>query len=348
MQKKILRGVTVAVCTVIMTTSIAFSNSLEVEAKTNPVGVMSMMNNSVQTVTEGDDAEWVSANGIELDTTPVAATNPTVDFGLNGIWTYVDNAENNPSPVLLDQESNTWVLAMYEGTTVTLGVTQSYGTGYTITPVAIASNVVAAVGNEAGLVIGAPMVGTDTIICQLCDAAGNPVIATQITIAINVVQAMPGTGNGLVTNDVLVGVTTSESTSTEATTQSDSQKVQEMLKLINKERAKLGRGALTINSELQAIAERRAVEIYSDFRHNGTGIIVSDIIGNSECITRYSGSITPSTALRNFKSSSAHWDLIMSSDCSIVGIGFYKNDCVVLPGAYVTQEELEEMNNWDW
>ena len=355
--RNVLKGTTVAVTAAVITASMSLTNPMVVEAKTNPVGTVNIDNqasiinvlgkSSTTAKYTSDDVVFVGYDGCDM--TPHATSDDddetvaTGTFNLNGIWTYVDNSANNPSPVLIEQENNTWVLTMYQGTTLVLGTTQTA----TATPISVPTGAVATACNEQGIVIAGVNTGIDVIAYQV------PGITTTVTLAINVVPAAPGTGNGLVTNDTLVGVTTGNTTSTSTTSQSDSAKVQEMLKLINNARAKLGRGPLTINSELQAIAERRAVEIYSDFRHNGTGIINSMTISNSECITKGNSSgngsgINASAALSNFISSKPHWNLISADDNTIVGIGFYKNCCVVLPGAYTSEEDLEMMDDWDW
>ena len=367
MKRGILRGATVAVAATIMATSMSLASPMTVEAKVRNTGKnitafveipeyvdddyippagYKVVDNKVVPIDGGAPINNTSIPASTTAATPAAVS----DFNLNATWTYLENSANNPVPVMVEQSPNVWVVAMYQGTSAVFGVNQNYGAGMIPTVVSAATGCAAAAGNEAGIIIAANTVGTDMLTYQLVNPqAGAPATATTITIAVSVVPAAPGTGNGVMTNVNAQPAAPVGSTTTTAKT--DREKTQEMLKLINAERAKLGRGPLSIHDELQAVAERRAVEIYSDYRHNGTGIINSDTIYNTECITRTvtsngsntSASITANRAISSFKGSSLHWKFITNSDCSIAGISFYKNCCVVLTGGYA---EVEEELDW--
>ena len=362
-KREVLRGATVAVAAAIMTTSMSLANPMVVEAKVKPAKTVAMFTE----IPEYVDDDYIPPAGYEVidnkvvpigggaaingsTVTATAATPVTVsDFNLNATWTYLENTANNPVPVMVEQSANVWVVAMYQGTSAVFGVSQNYGAGMVPTVAATSTGCVATAGNEAGIIVTANTVGTDVITYHLVNPqAGAPVTATAITIAVNVVPAAPGTGNGVMTN---VSIAPAQSAAiTQSVSQTDAQKTQEMLKLINAERAKLGRGPLTINSEIQAVTDRRAKEIYNDFRHNGTGSIDTDTIGSNECITKITTSIGTNTsnisasrALNNFKKSSVHWNVITGDTRCYVGISFYKNCCVVTPG-FVKETD----DDWSW
>ena len=124
------------------------------------------------------------------------------DFNITGKWTYIDNTENNPVPVLIDQGSNTWILAIYQGTKVSLDINHTYGKYYA--PYVVEkSDFVSIGGDNSEIEVNALQVGTDIVSIQLIDLEEEEEIvasATQVTLIVNVVPANPDTGNGIWTN----------------------------------------------------------------------------------------------------------------------------------------------------
>ena len=357
--RNVLKGTTVAVTAAVITASMSLTNPMVVEAKTNPVGTVNIDNqasiinvlgkSSTTAKYTSDDVVFVGYDGCDM--TPHATSDDddetvaTGTFNLNGIWTYVDNSANNPSPVLIEQENNTWVLTMYQGTTLVLGTTQTA----TATPISVPTGAVATACNEQGIVIAGVNTGIDVIAYQV------PGITTTVTLAINVVPAAPGTGNGLVTNDTLVGVTTGNTTSTSTTSQSDSAKEQEFVRLLNIERAKLGLQPLTMNSELNALADKRLAEVKVNFSHNGA----LTWLGNMFCYEELtSGASTAAEAIVNFKCSVDHWVDLTDPCVDVIGLANTGGLWVVIPGcssaeykADTTIKELEEEfgdEYWNW
>ncbi len=121
-------------------------------------------------------------------------------FGLNGTWSYAENVGNQPSPVLVDQGNNTWVLAMYQGTTVVLGTAQTFGASF-VPVLATAVNAQAPVAvNEAGVVVAGISAGVTANIISLMDTATNSIATAQpITLVVNVIPAAPSAGNDTLT-----------------------------------------------------------------------------------------------------------------------------------------------------
>lgn len=139
---------------------------------------------------------WAETNQAEINF-PISVS----DFYLTGEWTYIDNAENNPVPVLIDQGSNTWILAMYQGTKVSLDMKQTYG-NYYVPYVAKDSDFVTISGDKE-IEVKALQAGVDILPLQLIDLKEEDEIVSftsQVTLIVNVVPAQPGTGNGIWTN----------------------------------------------------------------------------------------------------------------------------------------------------
>lgn len=126
----------------------------------------------------------------------------TSDFYLTGKWTYIDNKDNNPVPVLINQGSNTWILAMYQGTKVCLDIEHTYGNYYG-PYVAEKSDLFTISGDNKEVDVNALQVGTDVVLLQLIDYDEEDEIVsavTKVTLIVNVVPAQPNTGNGIWTN----------------------------------------------------------------------------------------------------------------------------------------------------
>ena len=124
------------------------------------------------------------------------------DVNLTGKWTYVDNTDNNPIPVLIAQGEQTWTLAIYQGTKVSLGMNDTY-MFYELLPVE-QSNCVTIRGTLGEIEVEAMSIGTEVVTLPFIDIVEEDerkVSKTQMTLIVNVVPAQPNTGNGIWTND---------------------------------------------------------------------------------------------------------------------------------------------------
>lgn len=369
--KNVVKGATYAVATAIMTASLALSDPLTVAAQTsnnakyNTAKVIDYSDMYVPPKRDDGEGYSPSAPAIEVDAvsgpqpaSPVqgVATQQT-GFNLTGVWTYLANDANNPAPVLVDQGNNNWLLAVYQGTTVNLNF-NGMQTGVVPQVLGVTNNFVATVGTENGIVIAANTVGIDAAIYNMN--------GTNVSVIISVVAPNPGAGvPGLITNATNVVPTTTPNTpvdneagegydggstiTTESVAQNQDKayQAQEFIRLLNAERAKLGRQPLSVYGEFQSIAERRAVEIYSDFRHNGTGSVEDNTITSSECITTCG---TASSAIAAFKKSFRHWNTMTFEEDTWIGVSFYKNRCCVITGHRLSQDAIDEIedDNADW
>lgn len=372
--KNVVKGATYAVATAIMTASLALSDPLTVAAQTsnnakyNTAKVIDYSDMYVPPKRDDGEGYSPSASAIEVDAvsgpqpaSPVqgVATQQT-GFNLTGVWTYLANDANNPAPVLVDQGNNAWLLAVYQGTTVNLNF-NGMQAGVAPQVLGVTNNFVATVGTENGIVIAANTVGIDAAIYNMN--------GTNVSVIISVVAPNPGTGvPGLITNATNVVPTTTPTTpnttvvddgegysgggstitaESVAQNQDKAYQAQEFIRLLNAERAKLGRQPLSVYGEFQSIAERRAIEIYSDFSHNGTSSSSDSSINTSECITTCG---TASSAIAAFKKSFRHWNSLTGETHTWIGVSFYKNRCAVIIGSKDddswyedTMEEIEDM-----
>lgn len=113
---------------------------------------------------------------------------------------------------------------------------------------------------------------------------------------------------------------------------------QEMITLINEERAKVGAPALKVDDTLMSYSQYWAVHLTTDFRHSTlddirnyatTMYVSSDLIEGRENITT-AGNVTtvksPCTrAMNNFMNSEGHRNTLLSTEYTRVGVGFATN-----------------------
>ena len=107
---------------------------------------------------------------------------------------------------------------------------------------------------------------------------------------------------------------------------------QEVLKLVNEERAKEGRTPLALDQKLCEAASVRAGEIVSQFSHtrpDGTScftILQQNNISYRTCGENIAaGQITPAAVMDSWMHSEGHRANIMSSDFGKLGVGFVKS-----------------------
>ena len=131
---------------------------------------------------------------------------------------------------------------------------------------------------------------------------------------------------------------TTTSTSTNSTTSSYAN---EVLKLVNAERAKAGLSAFTTNTSLTAAANKRAVEIKTSFSHtrpNGSGF--QTVLGDYSISYRAAGENiaygqkTPQAVVTAWMNSPGHRANILNANFSKLGVGVYQSNGTV----YWTQE----------
>lgn len=113
---------------------------------------------------------------------------------------------------------------------------------------------------------------------------------------------------------------------------------QEMITLINEERAKVGAPTLKVDDTLMSYSQYWAVHLTTDFRHSTlddirnyatTMHVSSDLIEGRENITT-AGNVTtvksPCTrAMNNFMNSEGHRNTLLSTEYTRVGVGFATN-----------------------
>lgn len=113
---------------------------------------------------------------------------------------------------------------------------------------------------------------------------------------------------------------------------------QEMIELVNNERAKVGAPALKVDDTLMSYSQYWAVHLTTDFRHSTlddirnyatTMHVSSDLIEGRENITT-AGNVTtvesPCTrAMNNFMNSEGHRNTLLSTEYTRVGVGFATN-----------------------
>ncbi len=138
------------------------------------------------------------------------------------------------------------------------------------------------------------------------------------------------------------GNTTKPSTTPAPTSNSTtSSYANEVLKLVNVERAKAGLTAFTTNSSLTAAANKRAVEIKSSFSHtrpNGSGF--QTVLGEYNVSYRAAGENiaygqkTPQEVVTAWMNSPGHRANILNGNFSKLGVGVYQSNGTV----YWTQE----------
>lgn len=113
---------------------------------------------------------------------------------------------------------------------------------------------------------------------------------------------------------------------------------QEMITLINEERAKVGAPALKVDDTLMSYSQYWAVHLTTDFRHSTlddirnyatTMHVSSDLIEGRENITT-AGNVTTvkspcMRAMNNFMNSEGHRNTLLSTEYTRVGVGFATN-----------------------
>ena len=105
---------------------------------------------------------------------------------------------------------------------------------------------------------------------------------------------------------------------------------QEVIRLVNEERAKVGKAPLQYNAKLQEIAMLRAKEISILFSHDRPdGRLFDTAFGETgvgcpdgENIAK--GSLTPERVMRIWMNSLGHKVAILSPTATHIGVGFYK------------------------
>lgn len=151
----------------------------------------------------------------------------------------------------------------------------------------------------------------------------------------NVVSATLPSQNQTTTNTTSntanQGTTVQNSTGTVSTSQDAQTYANEVLKLLNQERAKAGLGALTTNATLQKAANKRAQEIVSSFSHTRPdGRSSFSVLDEYNISYRAAGENiaygqkTPSEVMNAWMNSSGHRANILGSQFGKVGIGVYK------------------------
>ncbi len=133
------------------------------------------------------------------------------------------------------------------------------------------------------------------------------------------------------TNTAKQNTTTQNSTGAVSTSQDAQSYANEVLKLVNQERAKVGLGALTTNATLQKAANKRAQEIVTSFSHTRPdGRSSFSVLDEYNISYRAAGENiaygqkTPSAVMNAWMNSSGHRANILGSQFGKVGIGVYK------------------------
>ena len=135
--------------------------------------------------------------------------------------------------------------------------------------------------------------------------------------------------------------TATKPTATTSTNSTTSSYANEVLKLVNAERAKAGLSAFTTNSSLTAAANKRAVEIKSSFSHtrpNGSGF--QTVLGEYSVSYRAAGENiaygqkTPQAVVTAWMNSQGHRANILNANFNKLGVGVYQSSGTI----YWTQE----------
>ena len=144
-------------------------------------------------------------------------------------------------------------------------------------------------------------------------------------------QTTTNTTANTTTNTANQGSTAQNSTGTVTTSQDAQSYANEVLKLVNQERAKAGLGALTTNATLQQAANKRAQEIVTSFSHTRPdGRSSFSVLDEYNISYRAAGENiaygqkTPSEVMNAWMNSSGHRANILGSQFGKVGIGVYK------------------------
>lgn len=104
--------------------------------------------------------------------------------------------------------------------------------------------------------------------------------------------------------------------------------VNEVFRLVNQERAKAGKSALTLDNNLCRIADARAKEISTNYSHDGFAAYRAELypyyhnyVGENIAF----GSINPTSAMNKWMNSSEHRSNILDDDFTDIGIGIYND-----------------------
>ena len=102
----------------------------------------------------------------------------------------------------------------------------------------------------------------------------------------------------------------------------------EVFRLVNQERAKAGKSALTLDSNLCRIADARAKEISTNYSHDGFAAYRAELypyyhnyVGENLTF----GAISPTLAMNRWMNSSKHRSNILDDDFTDIGIGIYND-----------------------
>ncbi|MBI5702952.1 MAG: NBR1-Ig-like domain-containing protein [Chloroflexota bacterium] len=108
--------------------------------------------------------------------------------------------------------------------------------------------------------------------------------------------------------------------------------VQQLIELINQARAEVGRPALTVNPQLTAAAQGHSLDMAcNDFlRHSGSdGSWIGDRLLNAGYTNPYYLEILaiglPQDAMNQWRSDQAHWDAVLNSRVTEIGVGYVYN-----------------------
>lgn len=101
--------------------------------------------------------------------------------------------------------------------------------------------------------------------------------------------------------------------------------VNTILNLVNKERAKAGLSALTLDSQLCQIADARANEVITDYSHNGFAKYEPTIKNYYRICGENVGQGTPLSVMKGWMSDIGHRDNILYGNYSAIGIGMARS-----------------------
>lgn len=114
-------------------------------------------------------------------------------------------------------------------------------------------------------------------------------------------------------------------------------KINEVVKLVNAERAKKGISPVKLNTDLRNAAMRRAKEITTLFSHDRPdGSSCFTVLDQYEISYRYCGENiaygygTPENVMNGWVNSPGHYGNIMSSSYTEIGVGYYQDHWVQL------------------
>ena len=107
---------------------------------------------------------------------------------------------------------------------------------------------------------------------------------------------------------------------------------EEVLKLVNAERAKVGAGKLRINTNLGKAANKRAVELYTKFSHTRPNnsqwytVLKEYNVSYSACAENIAYNYdTPKEVVQGWMKSAGHKKNILNPKYTKIGIGYYQN-----------------------